>query len=58
MTYEVRFTVGDLIRIEAPSEAEARRKAMLSRYGRAKDSIVPYAPDYKGQGLSVYEVAP
>lgn len=57
MTYEVRYSNFDLVQIEASSELDARRKAMILRYGTARDNIVPYAPAYKGRGLSVVEVA-
>lgn len=51
MTYEVRYSNFDLIRVEATSEPDARRKAMILRYGKAKDSVVPHAPAYEGRGV-------
>lgn len=39
------------IEVEAESEADARRKAMIARWGSAPDKIVPHAPDYEGLGL-------
>jgi hypothetical protein len=46
---------GDKIIVEARDEAEARRLAMIAKWGPARDNVVPYAPNYVGTGLSLIE---
>lgn len=35
----------------ARDEAEARKLAMIKRYGSSPDAIAPHAPNYQGLGL-------
>lgn len=56
-TYEAFFKTGSSEIISATDEAEARRRAMVSRYGDRPNAVVPHAPQYNGKGLSVFEVA-
>jgi hypothetical protein len=39
------------ITVKANSETEARRLAMIEKYGEKPDSIIPHAPNYSGHGL-------
>lgn len=39
--------------IEADDEREARRLAMVAKYGLEPNDIVPHAPDYEGRGLLI-----
>lgn len=52
--YELRSCVGgERIQVIASDEAEARRLAMIQRWGIEPDALVPNAPDYRGLGLIV-----
>lgn len=56
-TFDVQHLTGEIVRIKATDEAEARQLAMIKRWGLQPDLVTPDAPDYKGRGLSVTEVA-
>jgi hypothetical protein len=42
--------------VNASSEEEARRIAMIQRHGEIPDKVTPHAPKYKGLGLNLIEV--
>jgi len=53
--YEVTGVGGTRI-VEAANEDEARKEAMIQRWGEQPDAVVPHAPNYKGRGLDVKRV--
>lgn len=57
-TYEITHLgdEGNRVLISARDEQEARRLAMIRRWGEVGDNIVPHAPAYKGRGLDVKEI--
>jgi hypothetical protein len=57
-TYEFAGVDGVLITVRAKTEEDARRFAMVKRWGRTPDEVVPHAPDYKGRGLWLNSVTP
>lgn len=49
--YKVKHNDGEVALIRASSPGEARRLAMIKRYGERPDNVTPHAPQYGGHGL-------
>lgn len=57
MKYEFKNSNGSkTVEVDASSEPEARKKAMIELHGRHKDAVVPHAPAYRGLGLSLTNI--
>jgi hypothetical protein len=55
--FEVTYSSdGSSVTVRAEDEFEARRIAMVERYGSAPSDAVPYAPNYRGEGCFAREV--
>jgi len=52
-----KFHEGETV-VVAPDELTARRKAMVIRWGRAPDDVIPHAPNYLGIGLTLTKKEP
>jgi hypothetical protein len=51
MKYTFASRNGKIVTVEALTEANARRLAMIKCYGEDPDKITPHAPKYDGAGL-------
>lgn len=56
--YQFRHAGGDLTEVVAETERNARRAAMVKKWGPRQSAAVPYAPNYYGTGLALISVAP